>query len=874
MLNLKLLKNNLLFDIKATTPLMEQYFEMKAKHPDAILLYRVGDFYETFSEDAIKVSDVLGITLTSRNNGGSNIELAGFPFHSLDVYLPKLVRAGFRVAICEQLEKPVKGKKVVKRGITDVITPGVTVDNKLLDHKKNNFLAAVSINESNIAGLSMADISTGEFYITEGSLDYINKVIESFNPSEILLPRSLKNSISDVIQGKFYFYYLEDWIFTESYAYKKLLNHFDVLSLKGFGIEEMKAGQIAAGSILNYLESTETHNPKHLSSISKLMDCDYLWMDKFTIRNLELVQSLHSGGISLLNILDQTKTPMGSRLLYKWLIMPLLNIEKIHRRQNAIGTLLQCSLIRFSLEEELKSFGDMERLVSKIPLLKINPRELKSLEFSLQKIKNIKITLSDVNDTLFSEFASLLNPCDSLYEKIHQSIEDDAPNAVSKGGIFKKGVSNELDELKYILTHSKELLLEIQKEEAINTGINNLKIGYNSVFGYFLEVTNKYKNQNIIPEHWVRKQTMSTGERYVTDKLKQLEIKILGAEEKIQFIEEELFKKFITDAQNYLVPLQQNAKIIAEIDSLASLTKVAIEMNYCKPTINDSLQINICNGKHPVIEKLLNTGEDYIPNDIFLDSESQQLIMITGPNMSGKSAILRQTAIICIMAQIGSFVPAESAEIGVIDKVFTRVGASDNISSGESTFMVEMNETASILNNLSTRSLILLDEIGRGTSTYDGISIAWSIAEYLHQSKNRPKTLFATHYHELNELSKVNSRIKNYHVATKEFDKHVVFLRKLVPGGSEHSFGIHVAKMAGMPLEIISSAEDKLKSLESQRQSIDPKVLSQSSVTTAKTDSKKDKIVDEILNIDTQILSPIEALLKIHDLQNKLRKTD
>ncbi|MEP7195346.1 MAG: DNA mismatch repair protein MutS [Saprospiraceae bacterium] len=851
---------------------MEQYYEMKAVHPDAILLYRVGDFYETFGEDAIKASAVLGITLTSRNNGGNDIELAGFPYHSIDAYLPKLVRAGYRVAICEQLEKPSKGKKIVKRGITDVITPGVTIDTNLLNNKKNNFLASISSNDNIKIGLALADISTGEFYVAEGDSDYINKILQSFNPSEILLPRSKKNRTDDFFTEKYYTYFLEDWIFTESFTTKKLLNHFDVINLKGFGIEDLEHAKIAAGSILYYIESTGNNNPKHLSNISRLSNEDYLWMDKFTIRNLELLEPMNSAGKSLFDILDKTYTPMGTRLLRKWVIMPLVEIDLIHLRQEAILCLISQSELSENLEQQLKSFGDLERLVAKLSLQRISPRELKQLERCLSKIEKIKKFIFGSDAKLFIESSKSLNPCNELANKINVQIEEDAPGSIQKGGIYKSGFNTELDELKYILTHSKDLILEIQKNEAIKTGITNLKIGFNSVFGYYLEVTNKYKHHNLIPETWIRKQTMSTGERYITEELKNLESKILNAEGKLLELEEALFNKLILELQEFIEPLKMNALLIAQIDCLLSLSTVAKMNNYCQPDINDSYSISIKNGRHPVIENQLPTGNPFIPNDLFLDSNEQQIIMITGPNMSGKSAILRQTAIICILAQIGSFVPAESASLGITDKVFTRVGASDNISSGESTFMIEMNETASILNNLSKRSLILLDEIGRGTSTYDGISIAWSIVEYLHNSKLKPKTLFATHYHELNELSSYLPRIKNFHVATKELEKTVIFLRKLIPGGSEHSFGIHVAKMAGMPQSIIVNAENKLSYLESQRNETNFKLQATSSESL--NPSVQSEVEAEILRIDTQTLSPIEALLKIHDLQNRLRQNN
>lgn len=870
-------EQHLLFETTVVTPLMEQYNSLKAKHPDAILLYRVGDFYETFGSDAITTSEVLGIVLTKRNNGGSTIELAGFPFHALDAYLPKLVKAGYRVAICEQLEKPSKGKKIVKRGITDVITPGVTLDNKLLDQKRNNFLAAVFVGDMNHIGVSFVDISTGEFYLAEGQQEYINKLLQNFQPSEILYSRSKKLIFDQLFSEQYYAYALEDWIFTSEYTTKKLLHHFQVSNLKGFGIENQIFGQIAAGAILHYLESTENHNPKHLSQISRLINEDFVWMDRFTIRNLELVEPLHLEGKSLIQVLDETFTAMGSRLLRKWILMPLLDIKKIQQRLDAVSTINSNQDLSDLIKEKLKSFGDLERLVSKIPLRRINPRELIHIQNTLSRINPIKTALYHQIDPLLKGLADRLDLCSDLYAKIESQLLPEAPNAINKGGIFKDGWNSELDELRYVLKNSKDLLLDIQKQEVINTGITNLKIGYNSVFGYFLEVTNKYKNQGLIPDHWVRKQTMSTGERYVTDELKKLESKILGAEERILTIEEELFNQLVNDLQEYMLPLQQNAHVIASLDCLLSFSITATKYNYNKPEIHDGFSIEIIEGRHPVIERQLPEGEFYIPNDLYLDQDTQQILMITGPNMSGKSAILRQTAVICLMTQIGSFVPVSKASIGLIDRLYTRVGASDNISSGESTFMVEMNETASILNNLSERSLILLDEIGRGTSTYDGISIAWSIAEYIHQHQNkRAKTLFATHYHELNELSTLYPRIKNFHVATQEINKKVIFLRKLIPGGSEHSFGIHVAKMAGMPEEIIRRAEMILIELEAQRSQSSSEANIKSNLTTFEiksTTSQSEQehwILDQLKHIDIQTMSPVECLMKLLEWKAKL----
>ena len=868
---------NLLFDQAPLTPLMEQYYQLKAQHPDAILLYRVGDFYETFGTDAVATSKVLGIVLTARNNGGTDVELAGFPFHSLDAYLPKLVRAGYRVAICEQLEKPSKGKKVVKRGITDVITPGVTTDDKLLDFRKNNFLACLSFSNE-IIGISFADISTGEFYLSEGALPYIQKLIQNFQPSEILLARSKRSFFESEFGEHYYAYYLEDWIFQSNFAKEKLYKHFQVNTLKGFGVEEFYTGQIAAGTILHYLETTQNKNPKHLSKLSRIASDDSIWMDRFTIRNLELVDSLHQG-TSLIEVLDQTKTPMGSRMLRKWVLMPLINGEKINARLNAISHLISNESFNQCLEEHLNSFGDLERLVSKIPLRRISPREILHIKNSLNKLQPIIEQAKSCDDPLISHIQSRMHSCKTLVNKILAEFLEDAPNTSSKGGIFKNGISPELDELRQLMTNGKDMLVEIQKEEALKTGIANLKIGYNSVFGYFLEVTNKYKNQDLIPQHWVRKQTMSTGERYVTDELKKLESKILGAEERSLSLEEELYQKFLDYLQDEVLSLQANAQAIAELDCLLALTTIAQKNHYCRPQIDDSLVIDIKSGRHPVIEKQLSATDSYIPNDVYLDDHTQQLLMITGPNMSGKSALLRQTALICIMAQIGSYVPATEARLGVLDRIFTRVGASDNISSGESTFMVEMNETASILNNLSNRSLILLDEIGRGTSTYDGISIAWSIAEFLHETSScKAKTLFATHYHELNELASHYSRIKNFHVSTQEIDNKVIFLRKLVQGGSEHSFGIHVAQMAGMPQEVISRAEEILTELESLRSknNSEEKLPSQKanqlvlSIVDAHP-TQDSEVINELQLLDLQTMTPIECMMKIIEWKKKIQ---
>ncbi len=868
----------LLFELNTLTPLMEQYYSMKAKHPDAILLYRVGDFYETFGEDAVKTSQILSIVLTKRNNGGSDIELAGFPFHALDAYLPKLVRAGYRVAICEQLEKPTKGKKVLKRGITDVITPGITTDEKLLDFKKNNFLAALNFGAQQV-GLALADVSTGEFLAAEGPMDYIQKVVQNFQPAEIILPKSQKLFFESVFGDGFYTYTLEDWIFQFDFARDKLLRHFQMPSLKGFGIENLENGQIAAGAILQYLEMAEARNPVHLASLRRLSADEFVWMDKFTVRNLELVEPLHPEGKSLLQILDRCLTPMGTRLLRKYIVMPLVDIQSIQQRLSAVEAIFNDEEVQQVLSDAFQHFGDLERLISKIPLHKINPRELNHTVRSLRRILPVRSELLQHHNPSLKAMGEKINSSERLCEMVERQLDPEAPSQTNKGGIIKHGFNKELDELRYVLTHSKDLLLDIQKAEATASGIPNLKIGYNSVFGYFLEVTNKYKNQGGIPSYWIRKQTMSNGERYVTDELKKLETKILGAEERILQLEEELFQQLIESLQEFVLALQQNAQAVAELDVLLCFAQTARAFKYSKPQIDDSQVIDIKQGRHPVIEQQLPKGHDYIPNDVYLDTDEQQILMITGPNMSGKSALLRQTALISLMAQIGSYVPAKEARLGIIDKLFTRVGASDNISSGESTFMVEMNETASILNNLSNRSLLLLDEIGRGTSTYDGISIAWSIAEFIHEHPQyKAKTLFATHYHELNELETYLPRIKNFHIATREYDKKVVFLRKLIPGGSEHSFGIHVATMAGMPEAIIQRAKKILEELEAERtkhknsraDTIMPNANKINLQIFDSNNARIEAIMKELKELDPKTMTPIECLLKIIEWKENL----
>ncbi len=858
---------------------MAQYNQLKSKHADAILLFRVGDFYETFSSDAVIASTVLGIILTARNNGGSKVELAGFPHHSIDTYLPKLVQAGYRVAICEQLEKPSKHKKIVKRGVTEIVTPGITTNEKILNKKKNNFLAAIHFGKKGKIGLAFIDISTGEFLISEGSTKYIDKLLQSFRPSEILYSKSRNKEVSKYFGDNFYQYGIEQWVFTEDYADEKLQQQFEVNSLKGFGIEELNIAKVAAGAVLHYIATTEHKNLLHLNHISRIHSDDYVWLDKFTVRNLELVYSHAANGIPLIDILDQTISPMGTRLLNKWILLPLKDLNKVKERHQVVRYFMDNNAFTNSITDQIQLVGDLERLIAKVPMGKINPREVMQLCKALQAIEPIKTNLSKTDNPRLHSIADQLLLCTPLQERITKQLQETPPVKLDKGAVIAAGVSKELDELRDIINNSKEHLLSIQQTEAAATGIDNLKIGFNNVFGYYLEVTNKYKNKGLVPDHWVRKQTLTNAERYITDALKQLEVKILGAEEKVLALEQQLFIDLVFSIQEYIRPIQTNAALIAQLDCLSAFAKIAIQYNYCRPQMNESLVIDIKEGRHPVIEQHLKLGDEYVPNDIYLDNDTQQIIMITGPNMSGKSALLRQTALICLMAQIGSFVPAREASLGMIDKIFTRVGASDNISSGESTFMVEMNETASILNNISARSLILLDEIGRGTSTYDGISIAWSISEFLHNNPAaQPKTLFATHYHELNELAERFERIKNYNVSTKEMNNKVIFLRKLKEGGSKHSFGIHVAKMAGMPRSVVERSGEILKELE--QKSIDTGNLDQKvrqlsapvqlSFFDAETEPKLLEVQEALEDLDPKQLTPIECMLKLDELKKML----
>lgn len=861
---------------------MQQYAQIKSQHPEAILLFRVGDFYETFGEDAIKVADVLNIVLTKRNNGGSDIELAGFPYHSVDAYLPKLVRAGFRVAICEQLEKPSKEKKIVKRGVTDVVTPGVTIDDSILDNKNNNYLAAIHFGPKNLHGIAFVDISTGEFLLSEEPMAGIEKLIHSFQPSEVIYARGRQREYSKNFGESYYTFPLEDWIFTPDYTREKLLTTFDVQNLKGFGVEDKTMGQVAAGAALHYLETTQNDRIKHISRIARIQSDQYVWLDRFTIRNLELVGSVHDTGIPLIKVLDMTASPMGARMLRKWVLLPLLSVEKINTRLDMVTFMYEHPDNVEEIDGYLRQIGDLERITSKVAMGKINPREVLQLLKALNAILPVKQSLSQTQHQNLQLLAENIHDCTQVRSLIENAISDDPPALLHKGNVIRDGYNTELDEYRSISRDAKEILVGIQKKEAEATGITNLKIGFNNVFGYYLEVTNKYKNQGLIPESWIRKQTLTGSERYITEELKTLESKILGAEDKIKEIEERLFVELVGKLGLSIEPIQLNAQTIAHIDCIMSFAKVAYKYGYAKPIVDDSTVIEIKEGRHPVIERQLGLDEKYIPNDISLSNEDTQVMMITGPNMSGKSAVLRQTALIALMAQMGSYVPAQMARIGVIDKLFTRVGASDNISSGESTFMLEMNETASIMNNISDRSLILLDEIGRGTSTYDGISIAWSLAEFLHNNADaQPKTLFATHYHELNELANKYPRIKNFNVATKEVGHKVIFLRKLVEGGSNHSFGIHVAKMAGMPKAIITRAVDILSELEKKSvdnsqveakatlQSLPKESAVQLSIFET-SDPQADEIKQAIEDLDLYTMTPIECMMKLNELKKML----
>lgn len=859
------------------TPMMKQFFDLKAKHPDAIMLFRCGDFYETYCQDAVIASEILGITLTKRNNGGKNgnpIEMAGFPHHALDTYLPKLIRAGKRVAICDQLEDPKLTKTLVKRGITELVTPGVAMGDNVLNNKENNFLAAVHF-DKNVCGVAFLDISTGEFLVSEGNEEYVDKLLGNFMPKEVLYERGKKQLFEADFGNKYFTFELEDWAFSESTAREKLLKHFEVNNLKGFGVEHLRRGIIAAGVILQYLDLTQHLQIGHITSISRIEEERYVRLDKFTIRNLELVYPLNEGGTSLLDVIDKTITPMGARMLRRWLMFPLKDKKNIDNRLDIVDYFFKNPDFRELVSEQLHQVGDLERIISKVSVGRVSPRDVVQLKVALQALVPIKTACQEADHEGLNQLAEKLDLCEVARDRIAHEIKDDAPYLVNKGGVIADGVDPELDELRNIAYKGKDYLLQIQQREMEQTGIPSLKISYNNVFGYYLEVRNAHKDK--VPADWVRKQTLANAERYITQELKEYEEKILGAEDKILILETKIYNKLITDLAAYAAAIQMDAHLLAQLDCLLSFAQIAEENCYIRPVISDDEVLDIKQGRHPVIEKQLPPGERYIANDVYLDTVKQQIIIITGPNMAGKSALLRQTALITLLAQIGSFVPAESAHIGIVDKIFTRVGASDNISVGESTFMVEMTEAANILNNISSKSLVLFDELGRGTSTYDGISIAWAIVEYIHENKKgRPRTLFATHYHELNEMEKLFPRIKNYNVSVCEVDHKVIFLRKLVRGGSEHSFGIHVAKIAGMPKSIVKRANEILKDLESAnaksetRSSVLGKEIPQNGVQLSffqLDDPVLCQVRDEILNIDVNNLTPLEALNKLSDIK-------
>lgn len=857
------------------TPLMKQYFAIKAKHPDAVLLFRVGDFYETFGDDAIKAAEILGITLTRRANGAASyVELAGFPYHALDTYLPKLVRAGQRVAICEQLEDPKLTKKIVKRGITELVTPGVSTNDNILENRENNFLASVHFDKK-IAGVAFLDISTGEFLAAQGSFEYIDKLLSSFQPKEVLYQRGRSQEFSELFGTKYYTYNLDDWVYTEDAAFDRLTRHFQVKSLKGYGVENLPVGVIAAGAVLHYLDLTQHKQVQHINSLSRIEEEHYVWLDRFTIRNLELFNTLYEGAKSLLQVIDRTISPMGSRLLRRWMALPLKETGPINERLDVVDVFRKDEALKENLEDHLRLIGDLERLISKVAVGRINPRETVQVKNALNAILPIREVCQASSNTTLRRFAEQLNPCDIIRDRIGKELTDDPPVMINRGKVIAAGVSEELDELRELAFSGKDYLAKMQKKLSEQYGITSLKISYNNVFGYYIEVRNTHKDK--VPGGWVRKQTLVGAERYITEELKEYETKILGAEEKILELETKLFNELVFALSEYIQAIQLNANILARLDCLLSFATAATEFGYSRPEVNEDTIIDIKEGRHPVIERHLPIGESYIANDVLLDQENQQIIIITGPNMAGKSALLRQTALIVLLAQMGSFVPAASAKIGIVDKIFTRVGASDNISLGESTFMVEMNEAASILNNVSNRSLILLDELGRGTSTYDGISIAWSIVEYLHEHpKARAKTLFATHYHELNEMENTFGRVKNFNVSIKELGNKVIFLRKLIRGGSNHSFGIHVAAMAGMPRSVVHRAEEILKQLENthQKESLGKPL---ESIGTRREglqlsffqldDPVLKQIRDEIKNLNINQLTPLEALNKLNEIK-------
>lgn len=859
----------------AETPLMKQYFEIKSKHPDAILLFRCGDFYETFSKDAIRASEVLGITLTRRANGAAkSVELAGFPHHALDTYLPKLVRAGMRVAICDQLEDPKLTKKLVKRGVTELVTPGVSYSDTTLNHKENNFLASVYFDKKKV-GVAFLDISTGEFLVAEGNVEYVDKLLNSFSPKEILYDRNKKRDFEENFGNKFFIYGLEDWAYTPDSAQERLLKQFETRTLKGFGVENLPFAVVAAGAILHYLDLTHHQQTGHITQLSRIEEDRYVWLDRFTVRNLELYGSMHEGAKTLVQVLDKTISPMGARLLKRWIAFPLKDVKPINERLGVVEYFFKHPDLKELLEQNIALVGDLERIISKVAVGRISPREVVQLKVALKAIEPVKQACAETDNPALNKIADQLNACQVISDKIEKEIQPDPPTLINRGNIIRPGIDADLDELRDLAFSGKEYLQKIQERESAHTGIPSLKISFNNVFGYYIEVRNTHKDK--VPDNWIRKQTLVNAERYITQELKDYEEKILGAEEKILSIETRLFNELVLSLVDYIPAIQLDANLIAQLDCLLSFARVSAENKYVRPEVNDTDVLEIKQGRHPVIEKQLPLGESYIANDVYLDNQSQQIIIVTGPNMSGKSALLRQTAIITLMAQIGCFVPVESAKIGVVDKIFTRVGASDNISQGESTFMVEMNEAASILNNLSDRSLILFDELGRGTSTYDGISIAWAIVEYIHEHPSfKAKTLFATHYHELNEMEKSFSRIKNYNVSVKEVDKKIIFLRKLARGGSEHSFGIHVAKMAGMPQSIVKRSEQILKQLETDnRQNGIAKPVAE--IATQREgyqlsffqldDPVLQQIRDEIKGLNINDLTPIEALNKLNEIK-------
>lgn len=858
------------------TPMMKQFLDLKAKHPDAVMLFRCGDFYETYSTDAIVASEILGITLTKRANGkGKTIEMAGFPHHALDTYLPKLIRAGKRVAICDQLEDPKLTKKLVKRGITELVTPGVSINDNVLNYRENNFLAAVHFGKG-ACGVAFLDISTGEFLTAEGPFDYVDKLLNNFAPKEVLFERGRRGMFEGNFGSKFFTFELEDWVFTETTAREKLLKHFEVKNLKGFGVEHLKNGIIASGAVLQYLILTQHTQIGHITSLARIEEDKYVRLDKFTVRSLELMGSMNDGGSSLLNVIDKTISPMGARLLKRWMVFPLKDVQPINERLNVVEYFFRQPDFKELIEEQLHLIGDLERIISKVAVGRVSPREVVALKVALQAIEPIKEACMGADNASLNHIGGQLDICRAIRDRIDKEINNDPPLLINKGGVIKSGVNAELDELRQIAYSGKDYLLKVQQRESEQTGIPSLKIGYNNVFGYYIEVRNVHKDK--VPQEWIRKQTLVNAERYITQELKEYEEKILGAEDKILVLETQLYTELVQSLNEFISAIQIDANQIARLDCLLSFATAARENNYIRPVISDDEVLEIRQGRHPVIEKQLPIGEKYIANDVMLDSSTQQIIVITGPNMAGKSALLRQTALITLMAQIGSFVPAESAHIGLVDKIFTRVGASDNISVGESTFMVEMNEAADILNNLSSRSLVLFDELGRGTSTYDGISIAWAIVEYIHEHpRAKARTLFATHYHELNEMEKSFKRIKNYNVSVKEVDNKVIFLRKLERGGSEHSFGIHVAKMAGMPKSIVKRADDILKQLETdnRQQGISGKPMAEVGETRGGMqlnffqldDPILCQIRDEILNLDVNNLTPLEALNKLNDIK-------